>query len=69
MFMVLTREGAVDGWRSFIGDTNPEEAKAKNPDRYNSFNGLTSHILSSHRIGSFYFVLNISYLFKLITRL
>jgi len=31
-FMVLTREGAVDGWRQIIGPTNPADAKTKNPD-------------------------------------
>ncbi|XP_005109042.2 thioredoxin domain-containing protein 3 homolog [Aplysia californica] len=32
MFMVLSREDAVDGWRRMIGETNPEEAKTKEPD-------------------------------------
>ena len=32
LFMVLTREDAVDGWRSLIGPKDPEEAKAEAPD-------------------------------------
>ena len=31
-FMVLSREGAVDGWRSMIGPMNPTEAKEKAPE-------------------------------------
>ena len=32
LFMVLSREDAVDGWRSIIGPTDPEQAKEQNPD-------------------------------------
>ncbi|XP_052234797.1 thioredoxin domain-containing protein 6-like isoform X14 [Dreissena polymorpha] len=31
-FMVLSREGAVDGWRSMIGPKDPQEAKNVDPD-------------------------------------
>ena len=31
-FMVLSREDAVDGWRSLIGPTDPEQAKAEKPE-------------------------------------
>lgn len=31
MFMVLSREDAVEGWRRELGDTDPEQAKASNP--------------------------------------
>ena len=31
-FMVLSREGAVDGWRSMIGDKDPEKAKEQDPE-------------------------------------
>lgn len=53
MFMVLTREGAVDGWRSFIGDVNPEEAKAKDPNSLRAIFGESTlnnavHGSSSH---------------------
>ena len=34
LFMVLTREGAVDGWRTLCGKTDPAEAKAKDPNWY-----------------------------------
>lgn len=32
LFMVLSREDAVDGWRSLIGPTDPEKAKEDAPD-------------------------------------
>jgi nucleoside diphosphate kinase len=32
LFMVLTREDALLGWRALIGPTDPEEAKQDNPD-------------------------------------
>jgi len=32
MFMVLSREDAVDGWRQVIGPTDPEKAKEEAPD-------------------------------------
>lgn len=32
LFMVLTREDAVMGWRALMGPTNPEEAKDQNPN-------------------------------------
>ena len=32
MFMVLSREGAVDGWRSMIGETDPNKAKESDPE-------------------------------------
>ncbi|KAK2188196.1 hypothetical protein NP493_140g00039 [Ridgeia piscesae] len=32
LFMVLTREDAVDGWRSLIGPKDPEEAKTEAPE-------------------------------------
>lgn len=32
MLMVLTREGAIDGWRSLMGPTDPEIAKEENPE-------------------------------------
>ncbi|GFR63332.1 thioredoxin domain-containing protein 3-like protein, partial [Elysia marginata] len=31
MFMVLSREDAVEGWRRELGETDPEQAKANNP--------------------------------------
>ena len=31
-FMVLSREGAVDGWRSLIGETDPNKAREVDPD-------------------------------------
>ena len=31
-FMVLSREGAVDGWRSLIGETDPSKAKEIDPE-------------------------------------
>ena len=34
MFMVLSREDAVEGWRSLIGPTDPEKAKEEKPDSY-----------------------------------
>lgn len=34
MFMVLSREGAVDGWRQEIGPTDPELAKTEAPESY-----------------------------------
>ncbi|ELT87722.1 hypothetical protein CAPTEDRAFT_96991 [Capitella teleta] len=32
LFMVLSREDAVDGWRSLIGPTDPEKAKEEAPE-------------------------------------
>ena len=32
LFMILSREDAVDGWRSLMGPTNPENAKEESPD-------------------------------------
>jgi len=32
-FLILSREDAVDGFRSLMGPTAPEEAKEINPDR------------------------------------
>ena len=32
LFMVLSREDAVSGWRALMGPTNPEEAKQQNPN-------------------------------------
>ena len=32
MFMVLSREGAVEGWRQEIGPTDPNAAKENAPD-------------------------------------
>ena len=32
LFMVLSREDAVDGWRSLIGPTDPTQAKEQAPD-------------------------------------
>ncbi|XP_052812769.1 thioredoxin domain-containing protein 6-like isoform X13 [Mya arenaria] len=32
LFMVLSREGAVEGWRSLIGPTDPLQAKEVDPD-------------------------------------
>ena len=32
LFMVLSREDAVDGWRSLIGSTDPKQAKEQDPD-------------------------------------
>lgn len=31
-FMVLSREDAVEGWRSLIGPTDPEKGKEDNPE-------------------------------------
>jgi nucleoside diphosphate kinase len=33
LFMVLSREGAVEGWRQVIGPTDPEKAKEEAPER------------------------------------
>ena len=33
LFMVLSREDAVEGWRSVIGPTDPQQAKEQNPSR------------------------------------
>ncbi|XP_021351878.1 thioredoxin domain-containing protein 3 homolog isoform X4 [Mizuhopecten yessoensis] len=39
MFMVLSREDAVDGWRSLIGPTDPEKAKEESPDSLRALYG------------------------------
>lgn len=33
MFMVLSREDAVTGWRALMGATDPEEAAQEDPNR------------------------------------
>ena len=32
LFMVLSREDAVSGWRALMGPPDPEEAKQQNPN-------------------------------------
>ncbi|XP_033727963.1 thioredoxin domain-containing protein 3 homolog isoform X38 [Pecten maximus] len=39
MFMVLSREDAVDGWRSLIGPTDPEKAKEDSPESLRALYG------------------------------
>ncbi|XP_060065627.1 thioredoxin domain-containing protein 3 homolog [Ylistrum balloti] len=39
MFMVLSREDAVDGWRSLIGPTDPEKAKEESPESLRALYG------------------------------
>ncbi|XP_069108082.1 thioredoxin domain-containing protein 3 homolog isoform X23 [Argopecten irradians] len=39
MFMVLSREDAVEGWRSLIGPTDPEKAKEESPESLRALYG------------------------------
>ncbi|BFZ22067.1 hypothetical protein BsWGS_25104 [Bradybaena similaris] len=60
LFMVLSREGALAGWRLEIGDVDPEVAKATNPDSLraqfgtsilnNAVHGSSSHSRAKQEI-------------------
>lgn len=44
LFMVLSREDAVDGWRSLMGTTDPSQAKEQDPESYVNYVLVNNYI-------------------------